>query len=90
MGGVTGFVALVPKFGLNAAQAALGPLGGDEGIDERELVGVGGLVVEEECGGEGLELAGVFAANDVGRGVDAGLEGVERGGGFTFGGRGAG
>jgi hypothetical protein len=90
VGGVVAFVAGVPEFGLDAAEAALGPLGGDEGIDEGELVGVGGVVVEEECGGEGIERGGVFAGDDVGMGVDTGLEGVERGGGFAFGGSGAG
>jgi len=68
----------------------LGPLGGDEGIDERELVGVGGLVVEQKRGGEGFECGGVFAGDDVGVGVDAGLQGVERGGGLAFGSDGAG
>jgi hypothetical protein len=66
-------VAPDPKFGLNAAEAALGPLGGDEGIDERELVGAGGLELEEEGGSEGFEFGWVFAVDDVGRGVDAGL-----------------
>jgi hypothetical protein len=58
VGGVAGFVAPVPEFGLNAAEAARGPLGGDEGIDERELVGVGGLELEEEGGGERFEFGG--------------------------------
>ena len=91
--GVSGVVALVadsPELGLNPAEAALGPLGGDEGIDERELVGIGGLVVEKERGGEGFELGGVFAGDDVGEGVDAGFQGVERGGGLAFGSDGAG
>ena len=55
----------------------MGPLGGDEGIDERELVGAGGLELEEECGGEGFELGGVFAGNNVGHGVDARFQGVK-------------
>ena len=38
---VQGFDAVVPEFGFDAAQAALGPLGGGEGIDERQLVGAG-------------------------------------------------
>ena len=45
-----------PELGFDAAEAALGPLGGDEGIDQRTLVGVGGLVVEQEFGGKGLEF----------------------------------
>jgi hypothetical protein len=53
---VEAFDLVGPQLGLNAAEAALGPLGGNEGIDGRELVGVGGAVVEEECGGEGFEF----------------------------------
>jgi hypothetical protein len=81
---------VIPELGFDAAEAALGPLGGDEGIDQGALVGVGGLVMEEEFGGKVLEFARIFAANDVRPGVDAGLEGVQRGGGFAFGGSGAG
>ena len=69
---VEAFDLIFPELGFDAAQAALGPLGGDEGIDEGALVGVGGPVVKEEFGGKGLEFGGVFAANDVRRGVDAG------------------
>ncbi len=87
---VEAFDLVLPELGFDAAEAALGPLGGDEGIDQRALVGVGGPVVEQEFGGKGLEFAGIFAANDVRPGVDAGFEGVQRGGGFAFGGSGAG
>jgi hypothetical protein len=41
--------------------------------------------VEEELGGEGFGFGGIFAGDDVGPGVDAGFEGVERGSGFAFG-----
>src|SRR5713101_3956913 len=41
---------VIPELGFDAAQAALGPLGGDEGVDERELDGAGRAVVEEKCG----------------------------------------
>jgi hypothetical protein len=34
VGGVERFVAGIPEFGLDAAESALGPLSGDEGIDE--------------------------------------------------------
>ena len=37
---IEAFDAVVPELGFDAAEAALGPLGGDEGVDERELVGV--------------------------------------------------
>ena len=46
--------------------------------------------MEEELGGEGFEFGGIFAGDDVGLGVDAGFEGVERRDGFSFGGFGAG
>jgi len=69
---------VIPKLGFDAAEAALDPLGGDEGVDERELVWVGGAEVEHECGGEGFEFGGIFAGDDVRPGVDTGFEGVER------------
>jgi hypothetical protein len=71
--GVGGVVAGLPELGFDAAEAALGPLGGDESIDERTLVGVGGVEVEEEFRGEGFEFGGALAGDDVGMGVDAGL-----------------
>ena len=37
---VEAFDAVVPELGFDAAESALGPLGGDEGVDESELVGV--------------------------------------------------
>ena len=76
--------------GFDAAEAALNPLGGDEGVDKGEFGGAGGAVVELKCGGEGFEFGGVFAGDDVGPGVDAGFQGVEGRGGFAFGGFGAG
>ena len=82
---IEAFDAVVPELGFDAAEATLDPLGGDEGVDERELYWAGRLVVEEELGGEGFEFGGIFAGYDVGPGVDAGFEGVERGGGFAFG-----
>jgi hypothetical protein len=87
---VEAFDAIVPELGFDAAEAALDPLGGDEGVDERELVGIGGAEVEEEGSSKGFEFGGVFAGDDVGPGVDAGFEGVERGGGFALGRGGAG
>jgi len=39
---------------------------------------------------ESFEPGGIFAGDDVGAGIDAGFEGVVRGSGFAFGGRGAG
>ena len=76
--------AVIPELGFDAAEASLDPFSGDEGIDERDLDGIGGTVVGEELFGEGFELSGVFAGDDVGPGVDAGFEGVECGRGFAF------
>ncbi len=38
-----------------------------------------------ECRGERFEFGGIFTGDDVGPGVDAGLESVEGRGGFAFG-----
>ena len=57
--------AEIPELGFDAAEAPLDPLGGDQGIDERELNGIGRLVVEQELFGEGFELVGIFAGDDV-------------------------
>ena len=49
---VQAFDAIFPEVGFDAAEAALGPLGGDQGIDERELGSASGMVFEVECRGE--------------------------------------
>jgi hypothetical protein len=82
--------AEIPKLRFDAAEAALDPLGGDEGIDKRELYGIGGAVVLEELFGEVFKLGGIFAADDGGPSVDTGFEGIERRSGFPFGRSGAG
>ena len=64
---------VIPELGFDAAEAALNPLGGDEGVDKRKLDGVGGVEMEHECGSEGFEFGGVFAGDDVRPGVDAGF-----------------
>jgi hypothetical protein len=90
VGMVEAFDAVIPELGFDAAEAALGPFGGDEGVDERELVGVGGVKMLAEGRGEGFELGGIFAGDDLGVGVDTRFQGVEGGDGFAFGGSGAG
>jgi len=57
--------AVIPELGFDAAEATLVPLGGDEGVDERELDGIGRAEVEEVLFGEGFELGGIFAGDDV-------------------------
>jgi len=64
---------VVPELGLDAAEAALNPFGGDEGVDERELDRIGGAVVIVELRREGFEIGGIFAGDDVRPGVDAGF-----------------
>ena len=81
--GVLEFV--FPELGFGAGEAALEPLGTDQGIDEAALAGVGGPVLFVVGGGEGFECGGVFAANDLRLGVDAGLERVHAGDGFALG-----
>ena len=76
--------AVIPELGFDAAQAPLDPFGGNKGIDERELDGVGRLIVEQELFGEGFEFVGIFAGDDVGPRVDAGFEGIECGSGFAL------
>jgi hypothetical protein len=59
-------------------------LTGDQGTDEHAALRRGRvealLVFGEEC----FELSRIFAGDDLGLGVDAGLQGVEAGCGFTF------
>src|ERR1051326_3503720 len=44
---------IIPELGFDAAEAALNPLGGDEGVDAGEFGGAARLIVVGECGGEG-------------------------------------
>jgi hypothetical protein len=58
---VEAFDLVVPVLSFDAAEASQGPLGGDEHVDQCELVGIGGMEVELEGRGEGFELGGIFA-----------------------------
>jgi hypothetical protein len=81
---------LLPELGFGAAEAAEGPFGVDEDIDEVALFGGVGVEAVVVACGEGFEIGGVFVADGFRLGVDAGAEGVLTGGGFTGGGAGAG
>jgi hypothetical protein len=70
---------------LEGAEAALEPLGGDEGIDQGADFGSGGLVAVMVFGGEKFESRGVFAGDDLGLSVNAGLEGIEADSGLALG-----
>src|SRR5262249_42144741 len=66
-----------PRVELDLAEGAELPFTGDEAVDEGALRGGAGLEVEDGLGGEGAGGGGVFAANDLGFGIDAGLERVQ-------------
>ena len=90
VGFVEVLVGEIPELGFGGAEAAEGPLAGDEFIDEEAGFGGGRVVVAVIFGGEGFEIGAVFGGEDLGFGVDAGFEGVEGGGGFAGGGDGSG
>jgi hypothetical protein len=77
-------------FGIDPAKAAEQPLVVDEDIDEEALCGGGGPEMPAVLRTEGFEGGGVFAADQVGFAVDAGLESIHAGDGLAFNGAGAG
>jgi hypothetical protein len=81
---------LFPELGFGAAEAAEGPLGVDEDIDEGALLWGAGVEAIVVGSGEGFEIGSVFVADGFGFGVDAGAEGVVAGDGNASGGAGAG
>jgi hypothetical protein len=72
-----------PEVSFDGAEAAYLPLVVDEGIDEVALARADGVKLGVILGGEAGEGFGVFAADDVGFGMKAGLEGVKAGDGFA-------
>ena len=80
---------IVPDLGVGERIAAEEPVGVDEGGDEEGLFGSGGFPAEEVSVGEGTEFGGIFAGDDLGSGVEAGLKGIGTGGGLALGGAGA-
>lgn len=79
-----------PGLGFGSEKAAETPAVGDHLIDEELLAGIGGAASFGEFPGEEIEVGGVLAGDDLLDGMDAGFDGVEAGGGFAFGGAGAG
>jgi hypothetical protein len=79
-----------PELGFGAAEAAEGPFGVDEGIDETGLLGGIGVEAGGVGGDEGIEIGSGFVGDDFGFGIDTGFEGVEIEGGSGFSGDGAG
>jgi hypothetical protein len=64
-------------FGIDSAKTAEQPLVVDEGIHEEAFFGGGGPETVVILGGEKFEGRGVFAADDLGFGVNAGFQGIE-------------
>jgi hypothetical protein len=80
------FHCVCPDLGFGCGEAAEGPGGADEDIDEVALLGDGGVEALEIFVEEGIELGAIFAGNDEGLGIDAGLQGVHGGTGLALGG----
>ena len=66
---------VVPELGFGTAEAAELPIGVDEGVDQKTLEGTNGLELAMVVGGESFQLTRIFAGNDLGRGVDASVQG---------------
>ena len=75
---------IAPDLGFGFAQAAEEPLAVNQSVDQGALLGRGSLKTVMVFGGERFERLGVFAADDLGGGVNAGLESVHAGNGFAF------
>jgi len=70
-------------FGIDSAKTAEEPFVVDEGIDEEAFFGGGGLPTLLVFGGEGFEVGGILAADDLRFGVNAGFGGIETGDGLA-------
>ncbi len=81
---------VLPELGFDEAETADEPLVVDDGVDEVALAGGRGAEMGVVLGGELGEGGGVFATDDEGFGMQAGLEGVHAGAGFAGLGAGAG
>jgi hypothetical protein len=79
-----------PELGFDLAIAAEEPFGLDQGIDEKAVLGGFGAEAVVVIEGEGFEILGGLAGDDLGAGVDAGFESVETGDGLALGSAGAG
>ena len=81
---------VLPELGLDGAETAEELLTIDEGIDEHALLGGGGTEAAVIFGDELFECRGVFAADELRLGVDAGFECVHGGAGLALDGAGSG
>ena len=80
----------VEDLGFEAAHAALGPVGGDDFVEEERLFGTLGLELPVVIGGEFGEDGVVFAGDDVRLSRSSVLQSIEAGGGRALVGAGAG
>ncbi|MGA2769174.1 MAG: hypothetical protein ABSG26_00015 [Bryobacteraceae bacterium] len=85
---VEAFDVVLPELRFEGAEAALEPLGGDQGVDQGARLGSGGLVATVVFGGEKFEGRGIFAGDDLGLGVNAGFQGIEADSGLALDGAG--
>lgn len=70
--------------GIDSAKTAEQPIVVDEDIDEEAFFGVGGQETVAVFRGEGFQGGGVFAADEVGFGVDPGPESIQAGDGLAL------
>jgi len=75
---------LIPEVGLDGAEAAQEPFAIDEDVDEGALGGSPGAVLVKVLVAEGFQVFGGFAEDDLGFGIDAGLERVLGSSGFAL------
>jgi len=82
-----GGVHLVDEdLGFGGGEAAEGPSGTDQDVNEVALLRDSGAVALEVLFGEGGEMGGIFAGDGEGLGVDAGFQGIHGGTGLARGG----
>ena len=86
---VRGLHLVAPDLRFGDGEAAEGPGGANEDIDEVALLGNSGAEALDVLVAEGVELGEIFAGNGEGLGVDAGFQGIHGGTGLALGGAGA-
>src|ERR1017187_7474712 len=84
VGSAIHFVA--KDLGFGDGEAAEGPGGADQDIDQVALLGKSGAEALEVLFSESSELLGIFAGNGEGLGIDAGFQGIHAGAGLALGG----
>ncbi len=67
---IKALVAISPELRFDSAEATESPFGSDEDVHQGEFASVGGVVVTEKGGGEGIECKSALAGDDGVVGVD--------------------